>query len=90
MVMVHMYEDTTRKTVESHAASAQREADLHAAAYQRDMEYREIDRLVREVHVCKVTTENHDALLMRAGFKQPGDAPLGPTGNLDFQPTTRR
>jgi hypothetical protein len=76
---------------EVHRIAVDRELTQAREAGHREIElqYREVDRLVREVHVCKVTTENHDALMIRAGFKQPGDAPLGPTGNLDFQPSRR-
>jgi hypothetical protein len=47
---------------------------------------REVDRLVREVHVNTVTVENHDALMLRYGIKQPEDVMRGPNGNLQYQP----
>lgn len=59
------------------------------AAWHADVN-REVDRLVHEVNVGNIYVENHDALLMRAGIKQPGDMPRGPTGNLEYHPPKER
>jgi hypothetical protein len=55
------------------------------AAWHADVN-REVDRLVHEVNVGNIYYQNHDALLFRAGIKQPGDMPRGPTGNLEYHP----
>jgi hypothetical protein len=57
---------------------------------QRQADYREIDRLVHEVNVRNILLENHDAMLIRAGIKQPGDLATGPTGNIEFNPHQER
>jgi len=36
-------------------------------------------------HVLTVTVDNHDALMLREGIKQPGDVAKGPNGNLEFR-----
>jgi len=36
-------------------------------------------------HVLTVTVDNHDALMLREGIKQPGDVAKGPNGNLEFK-----
>jgi len=59
---------------------------MHDAQIDRQWNDREISRLVHEVNVRNIYIENHDALLMRAGIKQPGDVEKGPTGNLEYQP----
>jgi hypothetical protein len=57
---------------------------MHEAELRHQYDVREIDRLVHEVNVRNIYVENHDALMMRAGIKQPGDMALGPTGNLEY------
>ncbi len=36
-------------------------------------------------HVLTVTVDNHDALMLREGIKQPGDIAKGPNGNLEHR-----
>ena len=32
---------------------------------------------------------DHDALMIREGFKQPGDEQKGPAANLDYKPRSK-
>jgi len=41
--------------------------------------------LYTKFHVLTVTVDNHDALMLREGIKQPGDVAKGPNGNLEFR-----
>lgn len=41
--------------------------------------------LYTKFHVLTVTVDNHDALMLREGIKQPGDIAKGPNGNLEYQ-----
>lgn len=59
-------------------------------AHTRDDVNREVTQLVREVNKFTIITQDHDALLIRDGLKQPADAATGPTGNLEFKPIGRR
>jgi hypothetical protein len=59
---------------------------MHDAEIDRQWNNREITRLVHEVNVRDVLLQDHDALLIREGFKTPADVAKGPTGNLEYQP----
>jgi hypothetical protein len=41
--------------------------------------------LYTKFHVLTVTVDNHDALMLREGIKQPGDIAKGPNGNLEYK-----
>ena len=41
--------------------------------------------LAHEYHVLQILLQDHDALLIREGLKQPADIAKGPTGNLEFK-----
>jgi hypothetical protein len=44
------------------------------------------EKSARETRVLQQLEMDHDALLIREGFKQPGDESKGPAANLDYKP----
>ena len=45
----------------------------------------ESQRSARETRVLQQLFMDHDALMIREGFKQPGDEQKGPAANLDYK-----
>jgi hypothetical protein len=72
-----------------HEAELLRQDSKEALAHLEADSDKEINRLVHEVNVLNALTQDHDALLMREGLKQPGDVVKGPTGNLEYRPVRR-
>lgn len=48
----------------------------------------QINRLEHDNNVLKIVVQDQDSLLIREGFKLPGDITFGPSGNLTYTPHT--
>jgi hypothetical protein len=85
---VHVYERTLSviALVFSVAALVTALLLIHESDRDRIWTDREISRLVHEVNVRNVLVQDHDAIMLREGLKQPGDIMKGPTGNIEFEP----
>ncbi len=50
----------------------------------------ESDRSARETKQLQIQVMDQNALMIREGFKQPGDTVYGPAGNLEYKHKEKR